>query len=108
MNELFLEDLDRFRLGFGGRRLSEQRRGFARCGFPHNRFGARARLADTEFVELTLGSTFRRVEHVHLILAWQLRCAPARSARRRPILWQPISDTARDIKDRKSVVKGKG
>src|SRR3546814_15284854 len=24
MNELFLEDLDRFRLGFGGRRLSER------------------------------------------------------------------------------------
>src|SRR3546814_3651383 len=46
MNELFLEDLDRFRLGFGGRRLSEQRRGFARCGFPQTRFGARARLAD--------------------------------------------------------------
>src|SRR3546814_12770903 len=48
MNELFLEDLDRFRLGFGGRRLSEQRRGLARCGFPSTRFGARARLADTE------------------------------------------------------------
>src|SRR3546814_2655076 len=60
MNELFLEDLDRFRLGFGGRRLSEQRRGFARCGFPQTRFGARARLADTEFVELTLG---RSEEH---------------------------------------------